>query len=469
MKRLPDPKSIELPVASASLDLRSPAGKVGDGYFRLLVNMIGDREGQLRRIGGWTRLKTPGDPQDPSQDLNQDLHDQLRPVAVPEVCDLAITVHPQSASRFIGDSVAFSTTFRGGRPPYVVQWFKDGNPLGESYTSAAPTHTLLLEDLPLTAAGDYRLHVTDSATTPCAISTNAATLAISPAPEPDDTDPPPPPPVTDLPPPPVVNPPPLECGETAGSLRASHTDTEEQTLPIIFTQPDLNQLPQPVLATWLGRAWELWKAQRPSLGNPANVRTTLRYVAGAVTGFDAYSYWEARGIYSFNQNPTTVTAPGAWVLDVDYCYTPPTPPPPDPDPDPGDPPVPVIDPPPLEDPLEDPAGQYNYLVFSEQGTNQFAQSLGLAHTYSGSDLGAMGAAAKQAWINWVWAQWLLEKSNYVNVRGERLLFFYPVFTRGQFYQQWSADARFPDGGFFQFQGGWGWQLGVEFYSDGPNP
>ena len=56
MKRLPGVKETNIALNTVSLDLRSPAGKTGEGYFRLIVNALSERNGRLRRLGGWRAL-----------------------------------------------------------------------------------------------------------------------------------------------------------------------------------------------------------------------------------------------------------------------------------------------------------------------------------------------------------------------------------------------------------------------------
>lgn len=56
MKRLPGVRETNLPLNAVSLDLRSPAGKTSEGYFRLIANAISERDGRLRRLGGWRAL-----------------------------------------------------------------------------------------------------------------------------------------------------------------------------------------------------------------------------------------------------------------------------------------------------------------------------------------------------------------------------------------------------------------------------
>jgi len=56
MKRLPGVKETNIPLNTVSLDLRSPAGKTGESYFRLIVNALSERNGRLRRLGGWRAL-----------------------------------------------------------------------------------------------------------------------------------------------------------------------------------------------------------------------------------------------------------------------------------------------------------------------------------------------------------------------------------------------------------------------------
>lgn len=72
MKRLGGLRETGIQLNAVSLDLRSPAGKTSEGYFRLVVNAISDREGRLRRLGGWKPLSLAGSPVG-----NEDLHDQL--------------------------------------------------------------------------------------------------------------------------------------------------------------------------------------------------------------------------------------------------------------------------------------------------------------------------------------------------------------------------------------------------------
>jgi hypothetical protein len=75
MKRLPGVRETNLPLNAVSLDLRSPAGKTSEGYFRLIVNAISERDGRLRRLGGWRALSLTN--ATGHQRINEDLHDQL--------------------------------------------------------------------------------------------------------------------------------------------------------------------------------------------------------------------------------------------------------------------------------------------------------------------------------------------------------------------------------------------------------
>jgi hypothetical protein len=52
MKRGKQRSERSVQLNAGSLDLRSPAGKTTEGYFRLVVNMISDRQSRMRRIGG---------------------------------------------------------------------------------------------------------------------------------------------------------------------------------------------------------------------------------------------------------------------------------------------------------------------------------------------------------------------------------------------------------------------------------
>jgi tartrate-resistant acid phosphatase type 5 len=56
MKRLSGVRETNVPLNAVSLDLRSPAGKTSEGYFRLIVNALSERDGRLRRLGGWRAL-----------------------------------------------------------------------------------------------------------------------------------------------------------------------------------------------------------------------------------------------------------------------------------------------------------------------------------------------------------------------------------------------------------------------------
>lgn len=60
MKRLSGNKETSIPLNAVSLDLRSPAGKTQEGYFRLIVNALSDREARLKRLGGWRALSLTG-------------------------------------------------------------------------------------------------------------------------------------------------------------------------------------------------------------------------------------------------------------------------------------------------------------------------------------------------------------------------------------------------------------------------
>lgn len=56
MKRATQPRDIGVDLTRASLDMRSPAGKTSEGYMRLLVNAVVDRDKRMRRLGGWRAL-----------------------------------------------------------------------------------------------------------------------------------------------------------------------------------------------------------------------------------------------------------------------------------------------------------------------------------------------------------------------------------------------------------------------------
>lgn len=56
MKRNTQPRDIPVDLTRASLDMRSPAGKTSEGYMRLMVNAIVDRDRRMRRLGGWRAL-----------------------------------------------------------------------------------------------------------------------------------------------------------------------------------------------------------------------------------------------------------------------------------------------------------------------------------------------------------------------------------------------------------------------------
>lgn len=72
MKRLGGVRETGIQLNAVSLDLRSPAGKTSEGYFRLVINAISDREGRMTRLGGWKPLSLTG-----TVAGNEDLHDQL--------------------------------------------------------------------------------------------------------------------------------------------------------------------------------------------------------------------------------------------------------------------------------------------------------------------------------------------------------------------------------------------------------
>jgi hypothetical protein len=73
-------------------------------------------------------------------------------IAVP----LQISMSPLSASIYVGDSVAFTSTVNGGTPPYSYQWYLNNNP-----TSGATLNTWTFTP---TTAGNYTVHlnVTDN-------------------------------------------------------------------------------------------------------------------------------------------------------------------------------------------------------------------------------------------------------------------------------------------------------------------
>ena len=56
MKKLKPLQEKQITLTSGQLDLRTPSGRASEGTFRLLVNVIGDSRGRLKRMGGWRRL-----------------------------------------------------------------------------------------------------------------------------------------------------------------------------------------------------------------------------------------------------------------------------------------------------------------------------------------------------------------------------------------------------------------------------
>lgn len=98
MKRLGGVREKSMPLNAVSLDLRSPAGKTTEGYFRLIVNAIADRQGRMRRLGGWKALSltTPGNR------VNEDLHDQL----ITNTKDKVTVVAPTSAVQVLPFTIA---------------------------------------------------------------------------------------------------------------------------------------------------------------------------------------------------------------------------------------------------------------------------------------------------------------------------------------------------------------------------
>lgn len=117
MSALSPSRDIQAPVGRATLDLTSPRGKSFDGFSRLLINLLLDSDGGLRRIGGWDN--PPGG--------NGDLHDQLLSSLDAPLPDPASTLEiyndPDNVWFTVGKGFGMAAEARGGVPPYVWQWF----------------------------------------------------------------------------------------------------------------------------------------------------------------------------------------------------------------------------------------------------------------------------------------------------------------------------------------------------------
>lgn len=170
MRSLPAPQDVSAPIRQITLDLSSARGGAFDGFSRLLINCIRDAEGELRRIGGWTRLA----------DGNGDLHDQLlgaisAPLPVVE-STLEIYNQPDGVTFVAGNGFGMFAEARGGVTPYTWQWYKrvgsvwllikdDTNEFGEVAIPAASgyaSQSLAIDPASASDAGLYRVTVTDS-------------------------------------------------------------------------------------------------------------------------------------------------------------------------------------------------------------------------------------------------------------------------------------------------------------------
>lgn len=170
MRNLSKPQDVSVPIKQITLDLSSARGGAFDGYSRLLINCIRDSEGELRRVGGWTRLA----------DGNGDLHDQLlgaisAPIPVIE-STLEIYNQPDGLTFIAGNGFGMFAEARGGVPPYTWQWYKkvgsvwllikdDTNEFGEVAIPAASgyaSQSIAIDPAVEADAGLYRVRVTDS-------------------------------------------------------------------------------------------------------------------------------------------------------------------------------------------------------------------------------------------------------------------------------------------------------------------
>ena len=170
MRILQSPQDVSAPIRQITLDLSSARGGAFDGFSRLLINCIRDAEGELRRIGGWTRLA----------EGNGDLHDQLlgaisAPLPVVE-STLEIYNQPDNITFRAGDGFGMYAEARGGVPPYTWQWYKrvgstwllirdDTDEFGEVAIPAATgfsSQSIAINPATETDAGLYRVRVTDS-------------------------------------------------------------------------------------------------------------------------------------------------------------------------------------------------------------------------------------------------------------------------------------------------------------------
>lgn len=170
MSALSPARDIQAPVGRATLDLTSPRGKSFDGFSRLLVNLLLDSDGGLRRVGGWDN--PPGS--------NGDLHDQLLSALDAPLPDPASTLEiyndPDDTWFTVGKGFCMAAEARGGVPPYVWQWFWwDGSAWLRIITSGtagageilmlnadgAQSPSLSLWGAELNRSGPYRVGVKD--------------------------------------------------------------------------------------------------------------------------------------------------------------------------------------------------------------------------------------------------------------------------------------------------------------------
>ena len=105
MKRLPGVKETNVPLNAVSLDLRAPAGKTTEGYFRLIVNAISGRDRRLRRLGGWRALSLTT----PANRNNEDLHDQLLTNAINPIARIELPSYPVISWGYLAYSPGAST------------------------------------------------------------------------------------------------------------------------------------------------------------------------------------------------------------------------------------------------------------------------------------------------------------------------------------------------------------------------
>ncbi len=108
-------------------------------------------------------------------------------VGVPGTCTLIITLQPDSEELDVGDTLELEVAITGAQGTPTYQWYLDGVALvdgasGDATISGATTASLTVTNITEALAGDYTVVIIDPFIADCSVTSDAATVAVSPLP-----------------------------------------------------------------------------------------------------------------------------------------------------------------------------------------------------------------------------------------------------------------------------------------------